>query len=237
MSSISQRAIRARKLILERKFGVLATHSVAMPGYPFGSVVPFCLDRAGYPVILISDLAQHTKNIIADPKLSLTVIEDETPQGQAHGRVTYLAKATAVEDHDEDTRQRYYDYFPSTRYYHKTLDFRFYRLVATRVRFIGGFGDINWIEPTDFTHANPFSRTQENDIKDHMNLDHQRAMRMYCRVYCGIDVDVSESVTMVGIDADGFDLCFQEKLLRLNFEKPVSTLIQARGALVEMAKH
>lgn len=235
MSSISQLATRARKLLLERKFGVLSTQSVVMPGYPFGSIAPFCLNRGGLPVILISDIAQHTKNIIADPKVSLTVVEDETPRGQAHGRVTYLAEATPVEEHDEDTQERYYDYFPSSRNYHKTHNFRFYRLAATRLRFIGGFGDINWIEPGDFTHANPFSRDQENDIKDHMNVDHQSAMRKYCRAYCDIHVDESESVTMVAIDGDGFDLCFEGRLIRLSFEEQVRTLGQARRALVEMA--
>ena len=236
MSSISQVATRARKLLLERKFGVLSTQSVAMPGYPFGSVAPYCLDRGGLPVILVSDIAQHTKNIIADPKVSLTIVEDETPRGQACGRVTYLAEAIPVGEHDADTQERYYDYFPSSRNYHKTHSFRFYRLAATRLRFIGGFGDIHWIESGDFTHANPFSRDEEKDIKDHMNVDHQSAMRTYCRAYCDIHVDESKAVTMVGIDGDGFDLAFEGGLLRLSFGEQVATLGQARRALVEMAQ-
>ena len=53
--------------------GVLSTHSVQLQGYPFGSVVPFCLDKQGRVVVLISDLAQHTKNLKQDSRCSLLV--------------------------------------------------------------------------------------------------------------------------------------------------------------------
>lgn len=62
--------VETRGLLLREYHGVLSTHPVDTPGYPFGSIVPYCLDRRGYPEILISRIAQHTKNIQADPKLS-----------------------------------------------------------------------------------------------------------------------------------------------------------------------
>ena len=67
----------AAQQVLNQYFtGILSTHSVEYPGYPFGSVVPFCLDESGQPLILISALAQHTRNIIANPKVALTLLDN-----------------------------------------------------------------------------------------------------------------------------------------------------------------
>jgi putative heme iron utilization protein len=63
----------ARRLLLAAKAGVLSTLSLDVPGFPFGSVVPYCLDRGGLPLILVADIAQHTRNLLADPRASLTV--------------------------------------------------------------------------------------------------------------------------------------------------------------------
>jgi hypothetical protein len=226
----------ARALLLEQKHGVLSTHSVAVPGYPFGSVTPYCLDRTGRPVILISRIAQHTKNIIADPRVSLTVVESADHDIQAHGRLTYLANAINITDEIEDVGERYYQYFPSSAGYHETHDFSFYRLEPVRVRFIGGFGEIYWIGPADFLRANPFTTKQERMITEHMNADHQAALKHYCRSLKNLDLDDHQSVTMVGIDGEGFDLLVGQRLHRLSFEQPVANMEEARQALVAMSK-
>jgi len=86
-------AKNARELLLKEYRGVLSTHSKSMPGFPFGSVVPYCLDEQGRPLILISRIAQHTHNLQKDPKCSLLVGEREADDVQAVGRLTYLAEA------------------------------------------------------------------------------------------------------------------------------------------------
>ncbi len=86
-------AKHARELLLKEYRGVLSTHSKSMPGFPFGSVVPYCLDEQGRPLILISRIAQHTHNLQKDPKCSLLVGEREAEDVQAVGRLTYLAEA------------------------------------------------------------------------------------------------------------------------------------------------
>ena len=60
-------AKNARELLLKEYRGALSTLSKAMPGFPFGSVVPYCLDEQGRPLILISRIAQHTHNLQKDP--------------------------------------------------------------------------------------------------------------------------------------------------------------------------
>jgi hypothetical protein len=84
-------------LLLKEYRGVLSTHSKAMPGFPFGSVVPYCLDEQGRPLILISRIAQHTHNLQKTRSVrcwSASAAEDV----QAVGRLTYLAEAQQLED-------------------------------------------------------------------------------------------------------------------------------------------
>ena len=96
---MSTNAIRpARELLLKEYRGVLSTHSKSMPGYPFGSVVPYCLDANGNPLILISRIAQHTHNLQKDPKCSLLVGEREAEDVQAVGRLTVMAEAHKLVD-------------------------------------------------------------------------------------------------------------------------------------------
>ncbi len=225
----------ARHLLLERKVGILSTLSVEVAGFPFGSLVPYCLDRAGRPLLLIADIAQHTRNVLADPRASLTVAE-ERPAGdpQAGARLTYLARAERLAD-PRPQAGRYYRHFPWTRDYHRTHGFAFFRLEPVRVRYIGGFGDIRWISPAAFTLPNPFSAEQEAAIADHMDADHQEAMRRYCRQLKGLPCDDGQPVAFAGIDAEGFDLLFERRLLRFAFERPVDGPAEARQRLVELA--
>src|SRR5207245_1393100 len=139
----------ARRLFLQQSFGVLSTISVDVPGYPFGSVTPYCADRQCRPVIYISRIAQHTRNILADRRVSLTVFDSNGSSDdiQARGRITCIADAHPLGRDEEDTRERYFRYFPSSRQYAATHDFEFFGLDLVRIRFIGGFGQIYWIEP------------------------------------------------------------------------------------------
>ena len=91
-------AKHARELLLKEYRGALATQSKAIPGFPFGSVVPYCLDEQGRPLILISRIAQHTHNLRKDPKCSLMVGERGAEDVQAVGRLTYLAEAAPAAD-------------------------------------------------------------------------------------------------------------------------------------------
>ncbi|NIP49877.1 MAG: HugZ family protein [Gammaproteobacteria bacterium] len=228
-------AKEARDLLLQQYQGILCTNSVEMPGYPFGSVVPYVIDYTGQPVILISTIAQHTKNINADNKVSLIVTETGADDIQTVGRVTYIGDATRLPDGDEYPMQRYYEYFPHTRDYHKTHDFHFYTLSLNRVRYIGGFGDIHWLDRKAFLRPNPFSFDEEQAMIRHMNNDHVDAIRHYCELY---DITLKETDTpvMAGIDSEGFHLRIGRRIHRISFSKPVTTNTEVRQALVELAK-
>lgn len=219
----------ARALFLRESFGVLSTISLDVKGFPFGSVTPYCADDQGRPIIYISHIAQHTKNILADPRVSLTIVERnaDSDDVQARGRLTIVAKAHSVGEDDARVRQRYFNYFPSSRQYQDTHDFAFFRLEPVRVRFIGGFGQIYWLEPSEFMVRNPFSLQQEMRIVDHMNQDHAESLAHYA---------LGQAAVMTGIDCEGFDMLVLDKKVRLDFDSPIHTMDEARQALVAMTK-
>jgi putative heme iron utilization protein len=220
----------ARLLFLQESFGVLSTISRDVPGYPFGSVTPYCADRRGRAIIYIAEIAQHTRNIVADSRVSLTVFDSsgDSDDVQARGRVTYIGDAREVDSGDlADTQERYFRYFPSSRQYEQTHGFHFFRIDPVRVRFIGGFGQIFWVEPQDFLTTNPFSVSQESRILQHMNNDHHEALMQYAG---------GKPAVMTGIDAEGFDVLTAGRKIRFTFETPISTMDEARQALVALAK-
>lgn len=225
-------AKHARELLLKEYRGMLSTHSKSMPGFPFGSVVPYCLDEQGQPLILISRIAQHTHNLQKDPKCSMLVGERGAEDVQAVGRLTYLAEARKLEDSAaiDAAAERYYRYFPESQNYHRAHDFDFWVLDPVRHRYIGGFGAIHWID--QITLANPFAGKAETNMIEHMNADHAKAIAHY--------VDLSglpknEPALLVGIDSEGLHLRIGQGLHWLAFPSRCNTPTQVREALVYLA--
>jgi putative heme iron utilization protein len=225
----------ARQLLLCCYDGVLSTLSIAVAGYPFGSVVPFCLDRSGQPVILIASIAQHHKNLAADGRCSLMVFDRSADDLQANGRLTLLADGARLETGIEDTSERYYRHFPEARDYHNTHGFEFWRLQLRRIRYIGGFGAIHWIESDELLKPNPFSPEEEASMVEHMNADHLEAMRDYLRPQLGAAVEAM-TPTFAGVDAEGIHLRGGARVFRIPFASPVQTTREVRTALVELAR-
>ncbi|MEL7147225.1 MAG: DUF2470 domain-containing protein [Bacteroidota bacterium] len=232
---MSQEVINnAQELYNSRSFGLLSTISVKLDGYPFGSVVPYCLDAMGNAVILISTIAQHTKNLIADPRCSLTILK-ENNDVQAHSRLCIIGDMQKLPNEDNAVIDRYYRHFPQSAGYHEAHDFSFYRLQPASVRYIGGFGNIHWLAPKDFQTENPFDGKSEQYIVDHMNDDHQKDLISYCKHYFQFEPH-PDQIRMVGIDAHGFDVFAGDRKVRFTFPQPVYTAQEARMALVEMSQ-
>lgn len=224
----------ARKLYTTHQHGILSTMSLEIPGHPFGSVVSYALARDGKPTILISDIAEHTKNIQADPRCSLTVsMGGDDPQ--AVGRITIVGKAVALTGAEgENEAMRYDRRYPAAAEYRRAHDFTLYKIEPVKVRYIGGFGRIHWVESADFCRQNPFSETEEAAMVNHMNEDHADAMVAYCRMF-NIDMRGDRPV-MSAVDADGFDLRLGKRLARIAFDSPVATATDVRMAMVALVR-
>ena len=225
-------AIEARRFLRSTRNGILSTLSVKHDGYPFGSVAPFVPDHAGNPLILISTLAEHTKNIMADCKVSLLAFE-AADDLQANARLTLIGEAEQTDKQDPSLQARYLRYFPDAEQYFAAHDFLLYRIHVRQARYIGGFGRIAWVEGTAL--QSPPSRLpgQEAAILAHMNADHGDNLRDYCRHYHQLEVTKAE---MIGIDSDGFDVRADGRILRFTFDTEVTDAQSARSALVAMAQ-
>jgi heme iron utilization protein len=207
---------------------VLSSHSVKYPGFPYGSALPHITDHLGRPVVLISDLAEHTHNAEADARVSFIVC-GSGPELQAEPRVTLLGRIRP--DDDPGIAQRYVRLYPQHERYLEIGGFRFFSIDPFQVRYIQGFGGLHWVEgerylaPSSLAHA-------EDSILEHMNTDHADALRSYCRHVHRVD---AREVAMAGIDCDGFDVRADGNLLRFEFDVPLSGPGQVRNALVALA--
>src|SRR5262249_4316818 len=147
--------------------GVLSTISTRLAGYPFGSVVPYLLDHEARPVILISRLAEHTRNLDADARSSL-LVHDSSTDLQAGARLTLVGNAARVDQGIDSLKARYLGYFPESERLFALGDFALYRIEPERLRWIGGFGDIRWVAPEDYRAPASHLAEQEQDILAHM---------------------------------------------------------------------
>ncbi len=134
------------EFIKSHRYGVLSTHSATEVGYPFGSITPYIISDKGEIAILISHLAEHTNNILANPKVALTLFDPEDSSNpQAGARITCLADARKATD-ESDLRQRYVEHFPDAEMILQLPGFHFYVLDLVRIRLIAGFGQVKWLE-------------------------------------------------------------------------------------------
>lgn len=227
-------AEEARRFLRGTRSAVLSTHSARHAGYPFGSIAPFVLDHTGQPLILISTIAEHTRNIAAHNKVSLIAFDPAATDMQAAGRLTLLGEARIADKQDGALRERYLRYFPQASQYFDMHDFLFHRIAVYNARYIGGFGNIHWLEGAALAAPPNSLAEQEASILSHMNSDHAESLRAYCRHVHGV---VPEDLpAMVGIDCDGFDVRADGKLLRIAFESPVTHAQEARAALVTLSR-
>jgi heme iron utilization protein len=116
-----------------------------MPGYPYATVLPFALDERHRPLFLISALAEHTKNLLADPRASFVVHLDVDGSVLAGPRATLLGKVARFSPSDRLVA-RYLRYQPDAQQYLALNDFAFFRFEIQRLRAIAGFGAMGWIE-------------------------------------------------------------------------------------------
>lgn len=231
-------AERARTLTAQLSTGTLCTLAIDPEGYPYGSFVTVAFDD-GNPVFLISQLAEHTRNLERDPRASLMVAEGGSVDPLANGRVTLIGQCTRVEEDEESVRAAFFAAHPNSRYYADFRDFGFWKLRVEAVRYIGGYGRMSWISQAEWQAAQPDPLgPAAAGIVDHMNADHADAMVLYCKAFSMATEIVS--ATMTAIDRYGFEMSAKTnegpRPVRLAFPTPVSTPTEARGTLIAMLK-
>ena len=227
-------ALVARSLIRACDRAVLAT-AHADDGWPYGSLVMAACDHLARPLLLISDLAEHTKNLAADRRGSLLFDGTAGLDSPLTGaRVTVLGRFAPTGD--ETLVRRYVSRHPEAEMYLGFADFHLYEMTVERAHIVAGFGAIHWISADDLLYdaadAAPLADA-EADIVAHMNEDHADAVGLYATRLLGLPAG---DWAMTGIDPEGLDLRHGPLTGRVRFPAPVRDPQSAREALVALAR-
>ncbi len=233
-------AERSRTLVYLGRIGSLSTLSRKQSGFPFGSVMPYSLDERGRPIFLISTMAMHTHNLLADPRASLLVTQpDASGDPLGASRITLLGNVLAVRGPEvAELRKLYLARYENSKYWVDYEDFSFYRMDVVDVYYVGGFGVMGWIPAADYESAQPDPLADAAaGIMQHMNRDHKEELVLLARVFAGIE---SQEAAITSIDRLGFHvrLKTQEGVRggRIAFMREVSSPAEIRSVLVEMVK-
>lgn len=229
-------AERARTLVRKGGNSTISTMSQRQPGYPFGSVMPYADDEIGEPLMLISSMAMHTRNLQGDPKATLLVTEPSNDMLGA-GRVSLLGVASLVGANELDAaRQRYLEAQPAAKQWIDYDDFQLWRLRVVDVYFVGGFGVMGWVEADEYRAAAPDPLLAVSaDIIAHMNNDHAEALTLLARANGFEDVRAAQ---MTALDRLGFHVRMQTKQGprggRIAFPAEVASADACRNTFVQM---
>lgn len=225
-------AQQARAVARSCQTASLATTMVGQNGQPYVSLVLVAFDHDAAPILLISRLAEHTKYLIGNDRVSLlcdgTAGFTEPLTGP---RVSLLGRAVKTEEPRH--RTRFLARHPSAEMYAGFGDFAFYHLAIERAHIVAGFGKIHWLD--DYIYAGDMQALidAESDILEHMNSDHADAVQLYASRLLGKSGD---GWSLCGIDAEGCDLICEQQLARLNFSRTIATAEDARIELVRLVK-
>jgi putative heme iron utilization protein len=234
----------SRTLVAAVTTGTLATHSVPHPGFPFGSVVTYAVDGAGRPIMWLSDLAEHSRNLAADPRASLLVADDRPGDPLAHARATLLGEVrvldAAVRPAEHAAAAQVYRAVHPGSYVQDFHDFRLYRLEVDAVRFVGGFARMSWVEARGYGDAEPDPVAPfAAGVIEHMNGDHADALVTFCGYYGGRAG--TASARMTSVDRYGFRVVARDGAgvrsdVRIAFDEPVATADEVRRAMIALLR-
>ena len=250
-------SMNVRKWLQECYYGTLGTISTSrdVEGFPMGSIVPFCLDDMGRPVILTASIAAHTRNLKKDNRATL-FIHDPKSEGdpQSSWRASLMGsfmKLTTeqeeqehsyaeiiTKEQEESILARYIERVPKARSYLQTHDFSFWRLSnIQKIRYIAGFGRITWIPGTKYLSkiSEAAFLDMERGALKHMNDDHQDNMKEMCKGLYSIE---ASSVEMVELNIGGCMLKTSEPngLYYCSFDRVVESVGGYKAQIIKLLK-
>lgn len=200
-----------------------ASLATLMDGAPYASLVTVAFDHDLSPILLLSGLADHTRNLAADPRASLLLDgTDGHPNPQTGPRVTLTGRAEKVDD--ACLRARFLARHPGAALYAGFGDFAIWRLAAARAHFVGGFGRAVWfdapfgLKPAALAEL----RAAEAGLVDEAN-----------RQLTAPRARLGEGWRVTAVDADGADLSNGADFRRLAFPLAVESAAGLRAALAE----
>lgn len=222
----------ARCLMRTQHTGVLSTVSLSLKGYPFGSVTPYWMTDNGDLILYASDIAQHSRNMKADSKVSLCVFDSNKDDSQANARVTVIGDASVIGSDCEEA-ESYFTLYPQARAYVNAHDFQFYRITPTRIRYIGGFGEIHWFKPEDWHYATPEWVEHKQGMIDHMHEDHKDALALMLDHQYGVKANEND-IEMLNTCIEGFHVNAAGNVYFIKYDSPCLAPQSVRPAMVKL---
>jgi putative heme iron utilization protein len=204
-------------------------------GAPYASLVLFALDLDATPLLLLSDLAEHSRNIARDARVSLLIDGTGGLANPLTGpRATLVGQVEIVAD--DRLMARYTARHPSAAAYAGFADFKLYAVRVERAHLVAGFGRIHWMEGMRVHLAGDHRdlAAAERSIVAHMNEDHADAVN---RIAGREEVrGRGEGWRMTGIDPEGADFRRAGEIARVAFAIDVRDAGAARSELVRLAR-
>ena len=222
----------AKQLLREGRSGALAT-LMAGSGDPYCSLVNVATAADSAPLLLLSKLAVHTKNILADARVSLMLDERKEGDPLQGARVMLMGKAAVT--NDPAARRRYLARQPEAEMFADFGDFAFYEIELSGAHLVAGFGRIVDLKSsevlTDISDARELIEA-EPEIVAHMNDEHADACRLYATKLLGAQ---DGAWRCAGCDPEGLELQLGRMALRLDFPQRVRAPGALRAVLKELA--
>lgn len=217
-----------------------ALSTLTAEGYPYGSAVSYAVDTDGAPILLVSDMAEHTVNARRDPRASI-LLSAQTPDGAdplSSARLTLVGVLELLTD-PGSSREAYLAAHPYASYYADFTDFSFWRVNVESCRYVGGFGHMSWVGAEEYAAADPDPLAVEAEgVVAHMNEDHADAnLEIVQRL---ADLPHATVSTMVDIDRYGVTLQVSTpeapRMARVAFGIALTDADQARAAVVGLVE-
>jgi heme iron utilization protein len=204
-------------------------------GDPYCSLVNLASHPDGSPILLISRLAVHTRNVLADPRVSL-MLDERAPGDPLEGaRIMLSGRAEPAEAQRDILQRRYLSAHPSAEAFVSFKDFSFFQIRPTGTHLVAGFGRIVDLKPeqflTDLAGAEDLLAAEQGVVA-HMNSDYRDAMNLYATKLLAAAED---DWRCTGCDPDGLDMQAGHSVLRLEFPERVTSGTALRKMFVKLA--
>ena len=226
----------SRTLLARASRAALST--LTPDGYPYGSAVSYAAGPDGAPILLVSDMAEHTVTARHDPRASI-LLAAPTPDGAdplSSARLTLVGRLELLEEPGA-SRDSYLLAHPYASYYADFTDFGFWRLNVERCRYVGGFGHMSWVSAEDYAAAEPDPLADAGPgVVAHMNQDHADANLEIVQRLAGLDAATVSTL----VDIDRYGVTFQvetpqaPRMARVRFGTPLTEPDQARSAVITL---
>lgn len=222
-----------RRLLRSRDRAVLATRGA--DDWPYASLVMTATTHTGAPILLLSDLAEHTRNLRLDDRVSLLFDGTGGLDDPLTGPRVSLQGRVVLSENPHD-RSRFLARHASARDYAGFGDFNFFEIAVDRAHLVAGFGKIEWLSAADVLldgDSNNGLMAAEEDILSHMNADHHDAIQLYATALLGL---AGGGWRLSGVDPEGADLAHKGLVSRVEFRERVQNSDGARREFVRLSE-